>query len=159
MRAFQHTIILVILLLSTSLVFADETKVKLSVYKEQNCGCCGKWVTYLERLDVQIDTHNLDAAGLIAVKDEYKIDPQYRSCHTAIYQDKYIFEGHIPAKFITQFLSEKPKGAIGLTVPGMPVGTPGMEYENMFMPYDILLVKDDGSYEVYAHIGNYDEQF
>lgn len=159
MRVFQHIIFLIILLLSASLNYADETKIKLSVYKDQQCGCCGEWVKHADNSGFHIDTHNLDANELSAMKDTYAINPQYRSCHTSIYQNKYIFEGHIPAKFISQFLSEKPKGAIGLTVPGMPVGSPGMEYENMFMPYDILLIKDDGTHEVYAHISSYEQQF
>ena len=159
MRVFQHTIVLFILLLSASLSLANEIDLNLTVYKDQQCGCCGKWVTHLENSDYHINTQNLDANGLNIIKSKYAINPQFRSCHTGIYQDKYFFEGHIPAKFITQFLSEKPKGAIGLTVPGMPVGSPGMEYENKFAPYKILLIKNDGSHEVYAHIDNYEEQF
>ena len=65
----------------------------------------------------------------------------------------------MPAKFITQFLLNKPDDAIGLSVPGMPVGTPGMEVRDTFQPYKVLLLKSDGEYEVYANVRSYSEQF
>ena len=148
-----------ILLLSTSISYADNVNTKLSVYKNQQCGCCNKWITHLENSGFRIDTHDLDAPEVNALKSKVTNISRYLSCHTGVYQDKYIFEGHIPAKFITQFLLEKPDDAIGLAVPGMPIGSPGMEVENKFTPYDILLIKDNGTHEVYAHIENYEEQF
>ena len=159
MRVFHFAIVMLMLLLSTALSYADNINTKLSVYKSQQCGCCGKWVTHLENSGFHIDTYNLDAPEVNALKSKIKNISQYLSCHTGVYQDKYIFEGHIPAKFITQFLLEKPAGAIGLAVPGMPVGSPGMEVDNRFSPYDILLIRDNGTHEVYAHIDKYEEQF
>ena len=159
MRVFNYTIVIVMLLLGTTMGYADNKNTELSVYKNQSCGCCSKWITHLENSGFKTDAHNLEAAELSALKDKHAIHNHYQSCHTGVYQDKYVFEGHIPAKFITQFLLEKPEGAIGLAVPGMPVGSPGMEVETKFLPYDILLIKDDGTHEVYAHIENYKEQF
>ncbi len=159
MRVLNCTFLIIILLLSTSIAYADNVNTKLSVYKNQQCGCCNKWITHLENSGFHIDTHDLDAPEVNAFKNKVKNISQYLSCHTGVYQDKYIFEGHIPAKFITQFLSETPEGALGLAVPGMPVGSPGMEVDNKFSPYDILLIKDNGTHEVYAHIDNYEEQF
>ena len=159
MRVFYCTIVMAMLLLGTTVSYADNTNTKLFVYKNQQCGCCGKWITHLENSGFQIEEHNLNATELSALKDKYTIHNHYQSCHTGVYQDKFVFEGHIPAKFIAQFLSEKPAGAIGLAVPGMPVGSPGMEVDNKFFPYDVLLIKDDGSHEVYAHVGNYQDQF
>ena len=69
----------------------------------------------------------------------------------------YVFEGHIPAKFISRFLASPPKDAIGLTVPAMPVGSPGMEYQDKFMPYQVLLLKNDGSSQVYAQVNSLEE--
>jgi len=72
--------------------------------------------------------------------------------------DGFVFEGHIPAKFIHQFLNEKPENAIGLAVPAMPVGSPGMEVGNKFMPYQVLLLKADGSSEIYADVPTAEKQ-
>ncbi len=159
MRVLNCIFLIMILLLSTSISYADNVNTKLSVYKNQQCGCCDKWVTHLKNSGFHIDTHYLDAPEVNALKSKITNVSQYLSCHTGVYQNKYIFEGHIPAKFITQFLLEKPEGAIGLAVPGMPVGSPGMEVDNRFSSYDILLIKDNGTHEVYAHIDDYEEQF
>ena len=82
----------------------------------------------------------------------YSIKPEYRSCHTSVSTNGFIFEGHIPAKYITKFLSEDHPNAIGLSVPGMPLGSPGMEFDDRFTPYNILILYKDGSSEVYAEI-------
>ena len=82
----------------------------------------------------------------------YKIAPEYRSCHTTVSSNGFVFEGHMPSKYIEKFLSEDHSNAIGLTVPGMPLGSPGMEFDNRFMPYDILIMYSDGSSKVYAQI-------
>ena len=86
------------------------------------------------------------------IKEKYNIKPEYRSCHTAVSEDGYIFEGHIPSKYITQFLSEKNSDAIGLSVPGLPLGSPGMEVGDRFTPYDVLILYKDGTSKVYAEI-------
>lgn len=159
MRVFNCAIVTILLLLSAAYIYADNTNTSLSVYKTQQCGCCGKWITHMENSGFHIDAHNLNAIELSALKDKHTIHNHYQSCHTGVYQDKYVFEGHVPAKFITQFLLEKPEGAIGLAVPAMPVGTPGMEVGDKFSPYEIILLKNDGSHEVYARIDNYEQQF
>ncbi len=91
-------------------------------------------------------------ADLNKVKSANGIAPRYQSCHTAISADGYVFEGHIPAPTIERFLAEKPQDVIGLAVPGMPVGSPGMEMGNRHDDYDVLLLKKDGSVEIYEHI-------
>ena len=159
MRVSNCTYLIMILLVSTLIACDDNANTKLSVYKNPQCGCCDKWITHLENSGFYIDTHYLDAPEVNVLKSKITNISQYLSCHTGVYQDKYIFEGHIPAKFITQFLLEKPEGVIGLAVPGMPVGSPGMEVDNRFSPYDILLLRENGTNEVYAHIDNYEEQF
>ena len=70
----------------------------------------------------------------------------------AVSSDGFIFEGHIPSKFIKQFLSEVHPEAIGLSVPGMPLGSPGMEVDDRFMPYDVLILFKDGTSKVYAEV-------
>ena len=131
--------------------------VNLNIYKSPTCGCCGKWVEYMENNGFTAQTH--DTSNLAAIKARYGINPQYRSCHTAVSTEGFVFEGHIPAKFIHQFLTEKPEDAIGLAVPAMPVGSPGMEVEDKFMPYQVLLIKENGDSEIYADIRTKEEQF
>lgn len=129
----------------------------LKVYKNPSCGCCEKWIAHVNDAGLQTKVH--DRADLSGLKKEKGIAPRYRSCHTAISQDGYVFEGHVPAKYIQQLLAEKPEGVLGLSVPAMPVGTPGMEMGNRFMPYQVLLLKKDGSSEVYAFVKSSKEQF
>ena len=146
------------ILLSALISCSDSANTKLSVYKNPQCGCCNKWITHLEESDFSIDTHYLDAPEVNALKNKITNISQYLSCHTGVYKDKYIFEGHIPAKFITQFLRETPEGALGLAVPGMPIGSPGMEVENNFAPYQIMMLMKDGSTEVYAQVTDANQQ-
>ena len=93
-----------------------------------------------------------------AIKQQLGITNRYRSCHTAVYKD-FVFEGHIPAKFIQQFVANPPANAIGLAVPGMPLGSPGMEVEDRFNPYTIYQVNADGEPTVFAMIDNMADQY
>jgi hypothetical protein len=92
-------------------------------------------------------------------KVQHGIEARYQSCHTAITQQGFRFEGHIPAKFVKQFLARPPAGATGLAVPSMPVGSPGMEVGNRFSPYQILLLQADNTHEVYADVKRASEQY
>tara|TARA_A100001234_G_scaffold67610_1_gene59368 strand:- start:1431 stop:1904 length:474 start_codon:yes stop_codon:yes gene_type:complete len=127
-----------------------ESEVSLLVHKTPTCGCCKMWIKHLEGngFTTLIEDHS----NLQEIKEKYDIKPEYRSCHTGVSKDGYIFEGHIPSKYITQFLSEEHPNAIGLSVPGMPLGSPGMEVEGMFTPYDVLILFKDGTSEVYAEV-------
>ena len=122
----------------------------LIVHKTPTCGCCKKWMKHLK--ENGFNTNPQDHQNLNDIKDMHNIKPEYRSCHTAVSSDGFIFEGHIPSKYITQFLSENHDDAIGLSVPGMPLGSPGMEFDDRFMPYDVLILFKDGSSKVYAEI-------
>lgn len=122
----------------------------LMVHKTPTCGCCKEWVKHADQNGLK--TFVKDYPNLEAVKDKYGIKPEYRSCHTSVSADGYVFEGHIPSKYIKQFLAEDHPEAIGLSVPGMPLGSPGMEYEDRFMPYDVLILFKDGTSKVYAQI-------
>ena len=126
------------------------TLVKLDVYKSPTCGCCGRWVSHIDDKGFDAVTHH--PADLNDVKRQLGIAPQYWSCHTGVSKEGYIFEGHIPADTMRRFLAEKPAGALGLSVPGMPIGSPGMEMGNRRDDYDVLLLKKDGSSSVYARI-------
>jgi len=167
---FNHQKVIKFILISTifmaTATFA-ETKGKqekhlskaevLTVYKRAQCGCCNGWMDHMKANDFHIIAHNHDNLG--EIKNTLGISPKLSSCHTGVTKDGFIFEGHIPAKFIRKFLDEKPNGAKGLAVPAMPTGSPGMEYKDMFQPYKIYLLKKDGSIEVYAEVKTAEEQF
>ena len=129
---------------------STNSEVSLLVHKTPTCGCCKMWIKHLEGngFTTSIEDHN----NLQEIKAKYDIKPEYRSCHTGVSKDGYIFESHIPSKYITQFLLEEHSNAIGLSVPGMPLGSPGMEVEGMFTPYDVLILFKDGTSKVYAEV-------
>ena len=137
---------------------AKSPSIILDVHKSPTCGCCEKWISHIDDNGFQSNVHNEKDISMIKVLKG--IQPRYRSCHTAISKDGYAFEGHVPAKFIQQFLNEKhDDNVIGLSVPAMPLGSPGMEVGDKFHPYKVLLLKSDGSYEIYSTVQSYEEQF
>ena len=127
-------------------VFA-QTKPAIEVWKDPNCGCCKDWVTHLEASGFQVQVHD---SGNTAVRTRLRLPEKLGSCHTALVGG-YAIEGHVPAREIHRLLKERPQ-AIGLAVPGMPVGSPGMDtpvYGGRKDPYDVLLVLKDGNSRVY----------
>ena len=141
-------------------VLTSKANADFEVYKSPTCSCCVGWIEHLHESGYSTTITDLkDFNDLQAMKAQYGIAAENRSCHTAVSPDGYVFEGHVPAKFIKRFMSEKPEGAIGLSVPAMPIGTPGMEMGDKFTPYKLLLLKKDGSSEVYADIKTAAEQF
>ena len=130
--------------------------ISAAVYKDVNCGCCKDWISHAE--DNGLGTTAHDVADIALFKDRYGVPTEMRSCHTAITTDGYVFEGHVPAKYMAEFLENPPAQAIGLAVPGMPVGSPGMEYQNKFMPYQIMQLNKDGTTQVYADIDSAEQQ-
>jgi hypothetical protein len=120
----------------------------IDIYRSADCSCCGKWAAYLKKNGFKVRVHDMSPDKLDGIKTEARIPERYASCHTAKIEG-YVIEGHVPAADIERLLSEKPK-AIGLSVPGMPIGSPGMEVGRKKEPYDVLLLKEDGSTEVYS---------
>ncbi|MGK2951291.1 MAG: DUF411 domain-containing protein [Thiobacillus sp.] len=118
----------------------------VDVYKSPTCGCCNKWIEHLETNGFTVRSH--DTNNVAQHKYRLGVPPGYGSCHTAEV-DGYVIEGHVPAKEIMRLLKAKPR-ARGLVVPGMPVGSPGMEAGGRRDPYDVLLVNRDGSTGTYA---------
>jgi hypothetical protein len=118
-------------------------QVLLEVWKSPSCGCCKDWMRHMEAHGFQVRAHD---TGNTAMRQRMKIPLELGSCHTAVV-GRYAIEGHVPAKDVLRLIKERPD-AIGLTVPGMPVGSPGMdgpEYGERRDPYDVLLVRADGS--------------
>lgn len=130
----------------------------LDVYLTRTCGCCGGWVEHSQAEGFDSVRNYVDQDQLNQEKMERGISPRLQSCHTAVSEEGYVFEGHIPARVIHEFLESPPENALGLAVPGMPIGSPGMEMGDRFTPYDVLLINEDGSTEVYTHIASADQQ-
>ncbi|MBA59830.1 MAG: metal-binding protein [Gammaproteobacteria bacterium] len=130
--------------------------VYLEVFKSKSCGCCVKWIEHLH--ENGFDAVGTDTESLSSFKHQHGVKPKYQSCHTAISLGGYVFEGHVPARYISQFLRNPVEGVIGLSVPGMPFGSPGMEVPKRFDPYTVLLLKNDGSSEVFAAVNSPYEQ-
>jgi hypothetical protein len=118
----------------------------ITVYKSPSCGCCKNWVEHVKAAGFTVEVHDLD--NLSDIKADAGVPANSRSCHTAIVGG-YALEGHVPAATIQRLLKEKPAIA-GLAVPGMPVGSPGMEVPGQPADkYDIVAFKADGSTSVY----------
>ena len=117
----------------------------IDVYKNPSCGCCGQWIAYLQKAGYQVATHNV--TDISAARKKLGMPEKYGSCHTAKVGN-YLLEGHVPVADIKRLLKEKPQ-AIGIAVPGMPAGSPGMDIPNS-PPYETLLVQPDGSSRVFA---------
>jgi len=118
---------------------------EIVVYKSPSCGCCRKWVDHLRDEGFKVTTHNSNSVDQI--KTEHGVSSKLRSCHTALVEG-YVVEGHVPATDIKRLLQEKPD-TVGLAVPGMPMGSPGMEGKRKD-PYDVLAFATNGKTEVYA---------
>lgn len=121
---------------------------EITVYKTATCGCCNAWVEHLRDEGFSVSAHDVDQGQLNARKQAAGLTYDLASCHTA-HVDGYTIEGHVPAADIRRLLEERPDAA-GLTVPGMPVGSPGMEHGDRRDPYDVLIFAEDGSTEVFA---------
>lgn len=121
---------------------------ELVVYKSPTCGCCGAWIQHMKNNGFTVTFH--DVKDVQPYKKKYGVPSDMASCHTAII-DGYVVEGHVPAADVKRLLKERPQ-VIGLAVPGMPVGSPGMEMGNRKDPYDTVAIQKDGSVKVFqAH--------
>lgn len=116
------------------------------VYKDPNCGCCAKWVTLMRSAGYEISVR--DTADMQPIKRRYQVPAALASCHTALVGG-YVVEGHVPAELISRLLKEKPK-VLGLAVPGMPAGSPGMEMGGEKDAYDVLTFDAAGKTTVFA---------
>lgn len=124
---------------------ASASLVPIKVYKDASCDCCTEWVKHLEQNGFKVET--MDMPDLSAVKQKYGVKPEIEACHTAVVGG-YAVEGHVPADLILKMLKEKPAIA-GLAVPGMPMGSPGMDGGTKER-YDVLTFDRAGHTAVYA---------
>ena len=115
------------------------------VYKRPECGCCGHWIDHVKAAGFRVSVRN--RSDLIDIEDRYGITPALMSCHTAVV-DGYAVEGHVPADVIQRLLQERP-AVVGIAVPGMPSGSPGME-GLVREKYNVLAFDASGRTEIYA---------
>ena len=119
----------------------------VDVYKSPECGCCKAWAEHLQKNGFKVNLHGVD--DVPAARKRLGMPDRFGSCHTAK-AGQYLAEGHVPAADIKRLLKERPR-AIGLAVPAMPLGSPGMEMEDgRSVPYDTLLVGEDGKARIFA---------
>lgn len=159
MRLLSFALVIAAFLVSGPLANAQQSKpikegsretssFSIEVFKSPTCGCCGAWVDHLRENGFQVAVRDMPRDALSQLKHRFGVPKKLGSCHTAKI-GPYFVEGHVPAKEIKRLMSEKPKG-FGLSVPGMPIGSPGMEVDNKKEPYDVLLVTGADSSEVFA---------
>jgi hypothetical protein len=130
---------------SQPMMQAPEGAISVTMYKNEGCMCCTRWAEHMNKEGFYVTEEITRQLG--AIKSEQGITSELASCHTAMI-DGYVVEGHVPPADVQRLLEERPD-AIGLSVPGMPEGSPGMEGPNP-NPYDVLLINSDGSTSVYS---------
>lgn len=137
------------LALSAPPLAADPSAMSVEMWRNAGCSCCGKWAKHLEANGFTVKINEPGGEKLQQIKKLAGITEKLESCHTARIGG-YVVEGHVPAADVKRLLASKPD-AIGLSVPGMPVGSPGMESDDgKTEPYEVLLIRKDGSTEVFA---------
>jgi hypothetical protein len=137
-------------LLFVSIGIRAETSAKpidITVNRSPSCSCCGRWVEHLKQNGFAVQDNVTE--GVQAIKDKYGITPELASCHTAIVEG-YAVEGHVPAADIQAMLKAKPK-IVGLSVPAMPVGTPGMEMGTKKDAYDVISFDNQKNAQIFKH--------
>jgi hypothetical protein len=125
-------------------------KTAIQVWKTPTCGCCHDWIKHLETNGFEAKIHDVSDAAKRTMRIQQGLADKYGSCHTAMVEG-YVIEGHVPASDIRRLLKDRPR-ALGLAVPGMPVGSPGMdgpEYKGQRDAFAVLLVQRDGNASVY----------
>jgi hypothetical protein len=133
---------------SATRLFALVPAKNATVYKTPSCGCCKKWVDHMQKGGYTVTVHDLE--DVAPIKKKYAVPDALASCHTAIVTGGYIIEGHVPADLVDRLVTQAPKDVIGLAVPGMVQGSPGME-GGTTEKYDVVSFDKAGKTKVYAH--------
>jgi hypothetical protein len=124
---------------------------QMTVYRSPSCSCCGQWLEHMRKQGFEIN--DVPTQDMDAVKRKFGIAPKLASCHTAVIGD-YVIEGHVPAGDVKKLLQEKPP-VVGLTVPGMVSGSPGMEMGGRKEPFSVLSVDKAGNTAKFSDYSNY----
>lgn len=142
--------LLVVVLLAACSGSATQAQPVVTVYKSPTCGCCGNWVQHMRSNGFKVEVH--DVEDIMSVKRQYGVPGELSSCHTAIV-DGYVVEGHVPAADVQRLLQERPQ-VVGIAVPGMPVGAPGMEVPGATpQSYNVIAFDRNGHTSVFASYG------
>lgn len=120
----------------------------VTVTKSPSCGCCADWVEHMRAAGFEVEVEDVSQGALYRLKARLGLTPELASCHTATVGG-YVIEGHVPAADVRRLLAERPE-ARGLAVPGMPVGSPGMEQGDRFDPFAVMAFTDDGRASVFS---------
>ena len=126
------------------------TRPLIEVWKTASCGCCKDWVKHVQSAGFEVKAHDVSDDAKRKKRQQLGLPEAYGSCHTALVSG-YVLEGHVPARDINRLLKERP-AALGLAVPAMPIGSPGMdgpEYGGRRDKYAVLLVQRNGGQSVY----------
>lgn len=152
LKAFGVGIVLAALGVGAYLQFGSSTSADLpsvTVYKSPNCQCCSEWVTHMREQGFSVEIES--KLNMKPVKNQVGLPGSLAACHTAVV-DNYVVEGHVPAQDVKRLLREQPD-VRGLSVPGMPVGSPGMERGDRVEPYEVLTFTPAGDTTVFARYG------
>ena len=134
-------------LAAAALPSAADSLPPVDVYKSPTCECCGAWSEHLRAAGFTVNVVAVDDPA--AVRKRFGLPERFGSCHTGVVNG-YVVEGHVPAPEVKRLVALKPK-AIGIAVPGMPLGSPGMEYGDHTAPYDVFLIGKSGQQTVFSH--------
>lgn len=143
----RRSLLLSLLAMSTGSIAVAPNPVPVKVWKDPNCGCCKDWIDHLQKNNFLVKVMD---QGNTAARARLGMPQTFGSCHTALIEG-YVIEGHVPASDIQLLLKEKPQ-ALGLAVPGMPIGSPGMDgpaYGGKRDAYQVLLIHKDGTSRVF----------
>jgi hypothetical protein len=145
MKLTAMTAVLASSLLGASWLYAADP-VSIDVYRDPNCGCCSAWIEHLEENGFAVNDHLENNMGLI--KQQHGVPRELASCHTGVIDGRFV-EGHVPAADILRMQNQP--GLLGLAVPGMPVGSPGMEMGDRQDNYDVVAVEADGTQTTFSN--------
>ncbi len=120
----------------------------ITVYKTATCGCCAEWVRHMEQAGFEPTVQDLDGSAFFERKRGLGVEQRLSSCHTAAVNG-YVVEGHVPSSDVERLLDERPDIA-GIAVPGMPAGSPGMDYGQQSEPYNVIAFDETGGLRVFA---------
>jgi hypothetical protein len=148
-KSIRERVLTAVILGVSATALGAQSAPAVAVFKSATCGCCAKWVDYVRANGFTPTATNVD--DLKAVKSKHNVPAPLHSCHTAIVEG-YVIEGHVPVADIKRLLKERP-AVVGLAVPGMPAGSPGMEGPPP-QKYDVVTFDKQGKTRVYATHGN-----
>lgn len=139
-------VLIILLAVTVSWIPGEQQELPgMTVYKSQWCGCCTQWVAHMREHGFAVEVEEMN--DLSPIKARYGVTQELSSCHTAVV-DGYVVEGHVPADLVKRLLRDRPE-VVGLAVPGMPIGSPGMEGPNK-EAYNVLTFDGEGKTAVYA---------